>query len=459
MPVLTDEVTQDFAADPRVTVVKAPRVEFLAQDVLDTLRKVEDTFVGIAFPKLINASGKEELGPGKFVGITYQLQNNQIQFEDRQTPVVSGRTISTASGAPIGGLITVTDSGAGFLTALVKRGSFIVNWSDNSIVSVHSVTDEDNLRVKVPTSGLGNTYEIGDAYSVFNVVKVLLGGGNSTAVDAVPASIDSAVPSVGTFLTLESSTSAVLLDGAGTLIGDIHGQVVREVHIDDTFPTNGPNGYQQLPFNAWTSAVDYAEANNILNIAVRTDSTITQQVKNFVLRGINGPAIDFNGQDLDKTHVEDMQIMGSFIGRVDFQDIAITNVSGNLTGQRCAIIGFWQPLAGAINIITDVATLIAGAPWTLDLGIGNGATSVNITRQAGGMIITNMDNAGDVVHIMADEGAITIDATCSDGTIVIAGVTEVTDNSTGTTVVDLTANVSPVWVDGLLSFKKWIGLH
>ena len=65
----------------------------------------------------------------------------------------------------------------------------------------------------MPTSGVGNTYEIGDAYSVFNVIKCTLGGGNPTAVDDLAASIDAAVPSVGTFLTLALSTNASLIGG------------------------------------------------------------------------------------------------------------------------------------------------------------------------------------------------------------------------------------------------------
>ena len=135
-----------------------------------------------------------------------------------------------------------------------------------------------------------------------------------------------------------------------------------------------------------------------------------------------------------------------------------TNVDGNLQGQRCAINGYWRPAASTVNIIADVATLVAGAPWELDLGLGNGPTSVNITNVAGGFSVANMDNAGDLVHIMADSGAITIDATVTAGNILIAGICEVTDNSGGTAVVNLVNNVSPTWIDGLLSLKKFIGL-
>lgn len=212
MTTALEDVEQDYSADPRVTVITNARTRFDAQDMVDTIRKVEDGFRGMSESKLINASGKEDLGGGVQVGITYQFQNNQAQFEDRQTPVETG-TITTGSVAEIGGKIQVIDAAADFVTALVKRGSFIINWDDRSIVSVHAVVDLNTLQVKVPTSGLTNDYDIGENYSVFNVTPVFLGGGNATAVDSVPASIEPAIPSVGTYLTLEKSSSATLLGG------------------------------------------------------------------------------------------------------------------------------------------------------------------------------------------------------------------------------------------------------
>ena len=214
MPVLTD-VEQDYIPSPRISVVLAPRTEYLAQDVVETTRKFEDSFRGMSEFKLVNASGKEDIGGGSFVGITYQFQDNQVQFEDRQTPAETG-TITTGSVAPVGGKILVVDAAADFVSAAVKRGSFIVNWDDQSIVSINDVVDLNTLRVKVPTSGIGNTYDISDNYSVFNVVKCNLGGGNATAVDDLASAIDPAVPSVGVFLTLEKSVSAGLVSGSGS---------------------------------------------------------------------------------------------------------------------------------------------------------------------------------------------------------------------------------------------------
>ena len=101
MTTLTD-VEQDYEPSPRVSVVLAPRTEFVAQDVVDTLRKIEDSWRGMSETRLVTAAGKDDLGGGVNVGITYQLQDNQVQFEDRQTPAETG-TITTGSGAAIAG--------------------------------------------------------------------------------------------------------------------------------------------------------------------------------------------------------------------------------------------------------------------------------------------------------------------------------------------------------------------
>lgn len=211
MTSLNREVFQDYGQDRRVTLVLAPRVTMLAQDVVDTLRIEEESFQGLAHPRLIDASGKQDLGGGKFVGITYALQNNQLMFEDRDAPVYSG-TITTTSPTAVGGRLKVIDSAASFVTDNVERGSFIINWTDKSIVSVQQVNSPSELEVRVPTGGTTNTYTLNDEISVFNVEVVDVSGGNATAVDENGSPIDVVVPSVGTYVLLTLSTSASLVD-------------------------------------------------------------------------------------------------------------------------------------------------------------------------------------------------------------------------------------------------------
>ena len=58
------DVNIDFSDSPRVAEVETPSTEFVAQDIVDTLRLQEGTFRGQTESKLLNASGKEDLGGG-----------------------------------------------------------------------------------------------------------------------------------------------------------------------------------------------------------------------------------------------------------------------------------------------------------------------------------------------------------------------------------------------------------
>lgn len=56
------------------------------QDLVDTLRVIEEVTRAMPEPKLLNAAGKEPLGGGVSVGITASLQNALLAFEARGGP-------------------------------------------------------------------------------------------------------------------------------------------------------------------------------------------------------------------------------------------------------------------------------------------------------------------------------------------------------------------------------------
>ena len=69
------DVTQDYNFDPRISTVAAPSTEFTAQDIHDTLTKLEDQFEGMTHPSLITSEGKASLGGGEVTAITATLLN------------------------------------------------------------------------------------------------------------------------------------------------------------------------------------------------------------------------------------------------------------------------------------------------------------------------------------------------------------------------------------------------
>jgi hypothetical protein len=119
------------------------------------------------------------------------------------------------------------------------------------------------------------------------------------------------IPTVGAFTHLVRVTvspQAVLITGSGgglttaqdQLLQDIHGQTQRRVYINTEVSPGGTAGYQQAPFNNWTAAVDYAEANGLQVLALEADATVDRQLKNFEIDGIGGlPQLDLNGQIMD----------------------------------------------------------------------------------------------------------------------------------------------------------------
>jgi hypothetical protein len=69
--------------------------------------------------------------------------------------------------------------------------------------------------------------------------------------------------------------------------------------------------------------------------------------------------------------------------------------------------------------------------------------TLGIQNASGSFIITDMDNAGDQIHITMKQGTVTIDSSCTAGSVVIAGETQIIDNSGPACAVLHTAVVQP----------------
>lgn len=212
-------VTQ-FATSPRVSFEDSA-VEVTLQTVINELRLVEYSWQGMSQPPLLNAEGKADLGGGLLTGITYTGQDGQLAFASQRTPVETG-TVTTPNTATVNrsgfDSLRVIDSTATFQAALVVPGSFILNWTDQSIASVLQVVSETELIVEVPEQGSDNQYGSGDVYSVFNIVKRTVRDGNTVAVDDLAIAIDPVLGTFGTYVVIEKATSAALLAPADLLL-------------------------------------------------------------------------------------------------------------------------------------------------------------------------------------------------------------------------------------------------
>ena len=315
-----EDVIVDFEPSPRIAIVDSPSVEFVVQDIVDTLRKREDTFRGQTESKLINASGKEDLGGGVAVGITAELQDTQIAFEGRTTPAETG-TITTASSAPIAnsparkdGLIELIDINADYVTASIQRGSLVINFTDNSVAEVYSVISPTTLITRLPSNGATNTHQIGDVYHVFNIIQCELIGGNLVGADENGNPLTPVSPTAFTQVIRTASSSATLtsLAGgiptagdnaqavweyqAGVVVDGSTGQIQRRLafgeHIHVSFNdgvdgTTYPLGTATNPVKSIANAVIIGAANGIDDLLIDEDITVfsTDNIDGFSLTG------------------------------------------------------------------------------------------------------------------------------------------------------------------------------
>ena len=80
------DISVDWTASPRVVTVLAPSTSLSIQDLVDTCRFLEMDPVWFAEDHLIDASGRDQIDVGVYVGITACLRNAVVSFEARTGP-------------------------------------------------------------------------------------------------------------------------------------------------------------------------------------------------------------------------------------------------------------------------------------------------------------------------------------------------------------------------------------
>ena len=109
------DITVDWSVSPRIITVASPSVELLIQDLIDTLRDLEDDIVNMGYKAIVRATGKQSLTSDLLVGITCTLLNARLAFGDR--------------------------AGPSFIRCDIKGGNLLAVDSDDLFVEVIEVTD------------------------------------------------------------------------------------------------------------------------------------------------------------------------------------------------------------------------------------------------------------------------------------------------------------------------------
>ena len=230
------DLTVAWELSPRIITIAAPSIPITCQDIVDTLRVLEDDLdEGLQFDQLLNASGKGDIGGGSFTGILASLNNAQFIFAPRTTKLESG-TVTTPDTAGK----TLTDSTALFVTAGVTRGDMVRNATDGSFATVLSVVSETALTTLSLAGGVDNRYDSADAYDVYDFAECSITGGDLVAVDSLGAPLVPYLNTFGTNITVELSTSPALIEAGtsgltpteSTQLNDINAQLAS---IEGTF--------------------------------------------------------------------------------------------------------------------------------------------------------------------------------------------------------------------------------
>lgn len=418
-----NDVNVDFNPSPRIAEVEAPSTNLTMQDTVDTLRIREEGFTeGLSHPKLLSASGKEDLGGGVFVGVTVTLQDILISFEARTIPAETG-TVTTGSGAPVSGEITFVDTTADFVTAGIQRGSMVINFSDHSIADVVRVDNLNTLTTRTLVNGITNTYQVGDVYHVFNVIQCDLDGGNLVAIDDLGSPISAVLPTAFTQIIRTSSSSATLKEQVDIQFSSFNGGVTVDV-VNGVAGTTFPIGTSRAPVNNLTDAKTILITRGFGVFFIVADITVSNGVfpYHFIGQGPNRSLITvLSSADVTDSEFTQCELSGDVSGTkliTDCHILSINNFGGDM--KRCLLLSGTISLGGSvISTFIDCWDGTAGLTQpVIDLG-GSGQELV-VRNYPGGLEIRNKTGSEEI-SITGNGIRIFINDTVTNGEIILRG--------------------------------------
>ena len=106
--------------------------------------------------------------------------------------------------------------------------------------------------------------------------------------------------------------------------------------------------------------------------------------------------------------------------------------------------------AGTYHFEGCMSAVAGTASPSLDFGSAVGSTNVNFRHYSGGIEVRNMGQLGTDNMSLEGNGALTINANCTGGTIAVRGNFKITDNSGGAVTIvkdDDTSNIESILAD------------
>jgi hypothetical protein len=426
-------VTVNWALSPRIIKIPAPLTEATIEDLQDTLLDIEDSEEGINFPKLRDTSGGQALGGGVSVGWTMQLNNAQVMFEARPDPLSTGTVTTTNSTGTI-----LTDSAADFSGDGIYRGCTAFNVNTGSMGVVTEVISGTQLRNEVLDGGTAIAWTSGDAYAVYPNDQCAITGGNLVAIDENGAEISPIMPAPNVQIKLTSSSSATLQDFNTIQYSTFEGAV----WIDAVNGSTGqayPKGTPQDPVDNLTDALAILNSRGLSKLHLLSDITVPSgtDLDNLIVESNNWHVVTLeSGASLENTEFRKVSlygVMGGFWNVLeDCWTFDITNFCGWVRGGSYESIELAPYSVESLgqSYFDDCVPMYPNSTSVLTM---NTNTFIAFTM-AKGMFQINSLTTGSEVYFGLAEGTITLDSSCTGGDITVAGVGDLVDESTGTSV-------------------------
>lgn len=414
---------------PVVIEVDAPQTDITAQDFYDSVKAWEDTPIGILYPKLISAGGKEDLGGGVLVGITATLINARIRFAARADPLDAGYA---ATAADVTGEHLTAASGL-FVTRGVYPGCTVFNVTTGSMESVIEVISETELTMFPLKGGTRQDWRVGDQVAVYPNVQCSITGGNLVAIDETGTTIDVVYQSPNVQVIMTSSSSATLTEQSVVRYSSFQ----NAVWFDPNTSYEGieyPVGNHQFPVNNWDDAVEICAQWGFTTVQI-LDSTVigmTTDIIGFRLVGkshvLTEVEIEGSAQCEDVT-IENCYISGVLDGGTHIKDCTVgdlTYVNGHIHNSGIAGVIYLDGNENAV--IANCFTVDQDFPAIIDMG-GSGQ-ELAVPNFSGLIEIRNLTDAVGKVGIGLLAGMVQVDSSVTAGIFIVSGIGLLINNGT-----------------------------
>lgn len=418
---------------PRVIEVDSPTTNISIQELVDLIRAWEDKVIGLNYPFLIDAAGKEELGGGVRVGITATLQNAIIAFA-MQGGVDSSGTVTTADTT---GRV-LTDSAGTFISDGILAGDTVLNVTDQSITSIQSVDSETQVTTFGLQSGSDNQFNTSDSYKIWNKVQCEISGGNLVAVDENGVTMSAFLPTAQTHVVRTSSSSATLQEMSSVQYSSFNGGITVDP-VNGTDASAFPAGTPQAPIKTCAQAMVLAEERGFKKIYFLNDFSINDHtMSGYDMVGLDfrrtvltiGSGLVWAGGSISKCKVQGTFANNSYVLIEDAEIANLNNIT--LNAKDCILTGTIE-LNNAST--SNLFNCIDGVPGSGTPIIQvNDCVNLGIWGYIGGIKLTNIITVGTNISFNAPTGRLIVDSSDTVGSIIARGVGSIVGTTGGTTI-------------------------